>query len=48
MDFKKVLINGKLISEAILNGIYASIIGIPIVLATGCDVFCEEIKKEIG
>ena len=48
MDFKKVLINGKLISEAILNGIYASMIGVPIVLATGCDVFCEDIKKEIG
>ena len=48
MDFKKVVINGNLISEAVLNGIYASIIGVPIVLATGCDVFCEDIKKEIG
>ncbi len=48
MDFKKVLINGKLISEAVLNGIYASIIGVPIVFATGCDIFCKDIKKEIG
>ncbi|MCR4881621.1 MAG: M55 family metallopeptidase [bacterium] len=48
MYFKSVWLNGEKIGEAKLNGIYAATIGVPIVLATGDNIFEEEIKKSIG
>jgi len=48
MFFKNVWLNGEKISEAKLNGIYANIIGVPIILASGDNVFCKEIKSDIG
>ncbi len=48
MYFKSVWLNGEKISEAQLNGIYAAIVGVPIVLASGDNVFCDEIKADIG
>ena len=48
MHFKSVVLNGKKISEAQLNGIYAASLRIPIILASGDDVFCAEIQNDIG
>lgn len=45
--FKSVWLNNQKISEATLNGIYAKYFNVPIVLASGDDVFCEEIKKDL-
>ena len=46
-NFKSVWLNNQKISEAILNGIYAKYFDVPIILATGDDVFCSEIKKNL-
>ncbi len=48
MFFKSVWLNGEKIGEAKLNGIYAQTIGVPIVLASGDNIFKEEIRREIG
>ena len=48
MFFKSVWLNGEKIGEAKLNGIYAKLIGVPIVLASGDNIFLEEIKNNIG
>ena len=48
MFFKSVWLNGEKIGEAKLNGIYAKFVGVPVVLASGDNVFLEEIKKSIG
>lgn len=46
--FKSVKLNGKPVSEAQLNSIYAGQIGVPIAFASGDNFFCEEIKNDIG
>ena len=48
INFKSVWLNDEKISEAQLNGIYAKTLNVPIVLASGDNVFCDEIKKDIG
>lgn len=48
MNFKKVLLNGENVSEAQLNAIYAAKLGVPVVLASGDDAFCSQIRKDIG
>ena len=48
MNFKSVKLNGEKIGEAKLNGIYAATIGVPIILASGDNVFKYEIKNQIG
>lgn len=47
-SFKKVILNGKAIGEADLNSIYAGRKNVPIAFASGDDVFCEQIKNDIG
>ncbi len=48
INFKCVWLNGERISEAQLNGIYAKTLNVPIVLASGDDVFCKELKQDLG
>ena len=48
MYFKSVWLNGEKIGEAKLNGIYAKTIGVPIILASGDNIFCKEIQDDIG
>lgn len=48
MHFTKVWLNNKTISEAELNAIYAKTKNVPIILASGDDVFCAEINSDIG
>ena len=48
MFFKNVYLNGAKISEAELNGIYARTLNVPIILASGDNIFCEQIKEDIG
>lgn len=48
MKFSKVILNGKPIGESELNTIYAGILNIPVAFATGDNLFCEQIKKDIG
>lgn len=48
MFFKSVWLNGEKIGEAKLNGIYASTIGVPVVLASGDNIFKEEIQHDLG
>lgn len=48
MYFKSVWLNGEKIGEAKLNGIYAATLGIPIIIASGDNIFEEELQKELG
>ena len=48
MNFRSVRLNGEKIGEAKLNGIYAATIGVPVVLASGDNVFKFEIRNQIG
>ena len=48
MYFKNVYLNDKKISEAQLNGIYAKTLNVPIILASGDNIFCEELKQDLG
>ena len=48
MYFKSVWINDEKVSEAQLNAICAKIFNVPVIMASGDNVFCEEIKKDIG
>ena len=47
MFFKSVWLNGEKIGEAKLNGIYAKLIGVPVVLSSGDDVFADEIRTSL-
>jgi len=48
INFKSVWLNGEKISEAILNGIYAKYFDVPIVLASGDNIFCDEINEDLN
>ena len=48
MYFKSVYLNNEKVSEAQLNATYAACKNVPIVLASGDDVFCAELKNDIG
>ena len=48
MYFKSVWLNGEKIGEAKLNGTYAATLGIPIVMASGDNIFEDEIKQALG
>ncbi len=48
MYFKNVYLNGEKFSEAQLNAIYARKFNLPILLASGDDIFAKEIQKDLG
>ncbi|MDD3593757.1 MAG: M55 family metallopeptidase [Candidatus Gastranaerophilales bacterium] len=48
MAFKDVKLNGATVGEAQLNAIFAASKGVGIVLASGDDVLCSQIKEDIG